>query len=31
MLVVWVLIGGYLMAGGANAINMWFDRTSTTA
>jgi protoheme IX farnesyltransferase len=26
MLVVWVLIGGYLMAGGANAINMWFDR-----
>ena len=26
MLVVWVLLGGYLMAGGANAINMWFDR-----
>ncbi len=25
-LVFWVLIGGYLMAGGANAINMWFDR-----
>jgi heme o synthase len=25
-LVLWVLIGGYLMAGGANAINMWFDR-----
>jgi len=24
--VLWVLIGGYLMAGGANAINMWFDR-----
>ncbi|MFL5490036.1 MAG: heme o synthase [Gemmatimonadales bacterium] len=24
--VVWVLLGGYLMAGGANAINMWFDR-----
>ena len=22
----WVLVGGYLMAGGANAINMWFDR-----
>jgi protoheme IX farnesyltransferase len=26
MLVFWVVIGGYLMAGGANAINMWFDR-----
>jgi heme o synthase len=25
-LVLWVLVGGYLMAGGANAINMWFDR-----
>jgi protoheme IX farnesyltransferase len=25
-LVTWVMIGGYLMAGGANAINMWFDR-----
>jgi heme o synthase len=25
-LVCWVIIGGYLMAGGANAINMWFDR-----
>ncbi len=25
-LVFWVFIGGYLMAGGANAINMWFDR-----
>src|SRR4051812_10222493 len=24
--VLWVLLGGYLMAGGANAINMWFDR-----
>jgi len=24
--VLWVLAGGYLMAGGANAINMWFDR-----
>ncbi|HKT60260.1 MAG TPA: heme o synthase [Gemmatimonadales bacterium] len=24
--VFWVLLGGYLMAGGANAINMWFDR-----
>jgi protoheme IX farnesyltransferase len=25
-LVLWTLIGGYLMAGGANAINMWMDR-----
>jgi protoheme IX farnesyltransferase len=25
-LVLWVLLGGYLMAGGANAINMWFDQ-----
>ncbi|HEV8124759.1 MAG TPA: heme o synthase [Gemmatimonadales bacterium] len=25
-LVCWVVVGGYLMAGGANAINMWFDR-----
>jgi protoheme IX farnesyltransferase len=25
-LVGWVLLAGYLMAGGANAINMWFDR-----
>jgi heme o synthase len=25
-LVFWVALGGYLMAGGANAINMWFDR-----
>jgi len=25
-LVGWVLLGGYLMAGGANAINMWFDQ-----
>jgi len=25
-LVIWVIIGGYLMAGGANTINMWFDR-----
>jgi protoheme IX farnesyltransferase len=25
-LVLWVLLGGYLMAGGANTINMWFDR-----
>jgi heme o synthase len=24
--VLWVLLGGYLMAGGASAINMWFDR-----
>jgi protoheme IX farnesyltransferase len=22
----WTVLGGYLMAGGANAINMWFDR-----
>ena len=22
----WVLLGGYLMAGGANATNMWFDQ-----
>jgi protoheme IX farnesyltransferase len=26
----WVLAGGYLMAGGANAINMWFDRDIDT-
>ena len=25
-LVGWVVLGGYLMAGGANTINMWFDR-----
>ena len=25
-LVLWVTLAGYLMAGGANAINMWFDR-----
>jgi heme o synthase len=25
-LVFWVILGGYLMAGGANTINMWFDR-----
>jgi len=25
-LVAWVFVGGYLMAGGANATNMWFDR-----
>src|ERR1041384_5470589 len=25
-LVGWVVLAGYLMAGGANAINMWFDR-----
>ena len=29
-LVGWVLLGGYLMAGGANAINMWFDRDIDT-
>jgi protoheme IX farnesyltransferase len=28
--VTWVLVGGYLMAGGANAINMWFDRDIDT-
>jgi protoheme IX farnesyltransferase len=28
--ILWVLIGGYLMAGGANAINMWFDRDIDT-
>jgi protoheme IX farnesyltransferase len=26
----WVVLGGYLMAGGANAINMWFDRDIDT-
>ena len=26
LLVFWVVLAGYLMAGGANAINMWFDR-----
>ncbi len=25
-LVLWVALGGFLMAGGANAINMWFDQ-----
>jgi protoheme IX farnesyltransferase len=25
-LIGWVALAGYLMAGGANAINMWFDR-----
>ncbi len=29
-LVGWVLLGGYLMAGGANAINMWFDQDVDT-
>jgi protoheme IX farnesyltransferase len=29
-LVLWVLLGGYLMAGGANTINMWFDRDIDT-
>ncbi len=29
-LVLLVLVGGYLMAGGANAINMWFDRDIDT-
>jgi heme o synthase len=27
---LWVTLGGYLMAGGANAINMWFDRDIDT-
>jgi heme o synthase len=26
----WVALGGYLMAGGANTINMWFDRDIDT-
>jgi protoheme IX farnesyltransferase len=30
LLVLWVVVGGYLMAGGANAINMWFDRDIDT-
>jgi protoheme IX farnesyltransferase len=30
ILVFWVVVGGYLMAGGANAINMWFDRDIDT-
>jgi protoheme IX farnesyltransferase len=25
-LVLWVLVAGYLMAGGANTVNMWFDQ-----
>lgn len=25
-LIGWVILAGYLMAGGANTINMWFDR-----
>ena len=25
-LVLWVLLAGYLMAGGANTVNMWFDQ-----
>jgi protoheme IX farnesyltransferase len=28
--VLWVMLAGYLMAGGANAINMWFDRDIDT-
>ena len=28
--VLWVVLGGYLMAGGANTINMWFDRDIDT-
>ena len=27
----WVLLAGYLMAGGANAVNMWFDRDIDSA
>ena len=27
---LWVLLGGYLMAGGANTVNMWFDRDIDT-
>ena len=30
-LVGWVVLGGFLMAGGANAINMWFDRDIDSA
>jgi protoheme IX farnesyltransferase len=29
-LVLWTAAGGYLMAGGANTINMWFDRDIDT-
>ncbi len=29
-LVCWVILGGYLMAGGANTVNMWFDRDIDT-
>jgi len=29
-LVLWVVLGGYLMAGGANTVNMWFDRDIDT-
>jgi protoheme IX farnesyltransferase len=28
--VLWVVLAGYLMAGGANTINMWFDRDIDT-
>ena len=28
---LWVALGGYLMAGGANTINMWFDRDIDSA
>ncbi len=30
-LILWVTLAGYLMAGGANAINMWFDRDIDSA
>ena len=29
-LVFWVVVAGFLMAGGANTINMWFDRDIDT-
>ena len=29
--VLWVAVAGYLMAGGANSINMWFDRDIDSA
>jgi protoheme IX farnesyltransferase len=29
-LIGWVMLGGYLMAGGANTVNMWFDRDIDT-
>lgn len=29
-LIAWVMVAGYLMAGGANTLNMWFDRDLDT-